>query len=128
MAAKAMYGSLITAKSKTAEMRAQAIKLNRIYFIGDRGKKLDELEEELGLKDEEVCFLGDDIVDIPVMRRVGFAVAPADAREEAKAVAHYITEAGGKGVIREAGQFILDAQGKWQAGADKMLSMYKQLK
>jgi 3-deoxy-D-manno-octulosonate 8-phosphate phosphatase (KDO 8-P phosphatase) len=83
--------------------------------------KLDEFEKETGLKDEEVCYVGDEMIDLGVMRRVGFSVAPGDASVQAKEDADYVTRrGGGKGVVRELAQFILTAQGKWQAVAERL--------
>jgi 3-deoxy-D-manno-octulosonate 8-phosphate phosphatase (KDO 8-P phosphatase) len=83
--------------------------------------KLDEFEKETGLKDEDVCYVGDEMIDLGVMRRAGFSVAPGDASAQAKADADFVTKAGGgKGVVRELAQFILQAQGKWPAVVDKL--------
>lgn len=83
--------------------------------------KLDEFEKETGLKDEDVCYVGDEMIDLGVMRRAGFSVAPGDASAQAREDADYITKAGGgKGVVRELAQFILTAQGKWAAVAEKL--------
>jgi len=83
--------------------------------------KLDEFEKETGLKDEDICYVGDEMIDLGVMRRAGFSVAPGDASAQAKEDAHYVTKAGGgKGVVRELAQFILQAQGKWAAVVDKL--------
>lgn len=76
--------------------------------------KLDEFEQETGMKDEDLCYVGDEMIDLGVMKRVGFAVSPLEGAKEAKEAAHYITEAGaGKGVVRELAELILRAQGKW---------------
>jgi 3-deoxy-D-manno-octulosonate 8-phosphate phosphatase (KDO 8-P phosphatase) len=78
---------------------------------------------EEGLPDEEVCYVGDDVVDIPLLRRAGLAVAVADAVEEVKTCAHYVTRReGGRGAVREVVELILKAQGKW----DEMMSRYTQ--
>lgn len=83
--------------------------------------KLDEFEKESGLKDEELCYAGDEMIDLGVMKRVGFSVAPCDGATEAREVADYITRAGGgKGVVREVAEFILKAQGKWEAAIEKI--------
>jgi len=86
--------------------------------------KLDgyrELTEEMGVSDEEVCFVGDDLVDIPVLDRVGLPIVVADAIEEAKRRALYITKSpGGRGAVREVCELILQAQGKW----DEILRRY----
>jgi 3-deoxy-D-manno-octulosonate 8-phosphate phosphatase (KDO 8-P phosphatase) len=83
--------------------------------------KLDEFEKESGLKDEDICYAGDEMIDLGIMKRVGFSVAPADASIEARNVAHYITKAaGGRGVVREVAEFILKAQGKWESIINKI--------
>jgi len=74
-----------------------------------------KLLEKHGLLDAEVCYVGDDLPDVPVMRKAGFPVAVADARPEVKSEAAYVTHApGGKGAAREVAEKILKEQGKWQ--------------
>ena len=69
---------------------------------------------QTGLTWADACFIGDDVVDLGVFRRIGLAIAPADGRPEAKAAAHFITRArGGNGCFREVVEMILKAQGKW---------------
>lgn len=81
-------------------------------------KKLPVLEEilkRLSLSYEHVAFLGDDLVDIPLLRRVGFPMVVADAPEEVKAYAIYITQAkGGEGAVREAVEFLLKLREQWR--------------
>jgi len=68
-----------------------------------------------GLRDEEVCFLGDDIVDLPVLKRVGLAVGVGNGHPLLKRYVHYVTkQPGGQGAVREAIELILQAQGKWK--------------
>jgi 3-deoxy-D-manno-octulosonate 8-phosphate phosphatase (KDO 8-P phosphatase) len=74
------------------------------------------------LEDYVIAYLGDDYQDLPVLRRVGLAVAPANAQEEVKQACHIVTErAGGRGAVREALDFILRAQGKW----DEIMTRYR---
>jgi len=77
--------------------------------------KLAAMEELLnGLTPEQVCYVGDDLPDVPVLRAAGLAACPADAVSEVKDVAHFITNTpGGRGVIREIIEVILKAQGRW---------------
>jgi 3-deoxy-D-manno-octulosonate 8-phosphate phosphatase (KDO 8-P phosphatase) len=83
--------------------------------------KLDEFEKESGFKDEDLCYVGDEMIDLGVMKRVGFSAAPSDGAVEARKVADYITQVGGgKGVVREIAEFILRAQGKWEEVIEKM--------
>lgn len=67
-----------------------------------------------GLRDEEVCYVGDDIVDLPILRRVGLAVGVRDGHPLLRRHAHYVTKRpGGRGAIREVLELLLAAQGKW---------------
>jgi len=69
---------------------------------------------EQGLEPAAVCCMGDDLPDLPLLRLSGAAVAVADACAEAKAAAHHVTSAsGGRGAVREAVEWILQAQGRW---------------
>ncbi len=94
---------------------------DKIWGTSAKVGKLDEFEKESGFKDEDLSYVGDEMIDLGVMKRVGFSVAPSDGAIEAKAIAHHITLAGGgKGVVRETAEFILKAQGKWNAVIDKI--------
>ena len=76
---------------------------------------LEEIRKAAGIAPEEIAYAGDDLTDVVVMRRVGLAIAPANAREEVKRAAHYVTAAsGGRGAIREVAEMLLQAQGRWQ--------------
>jgi len=80
----------------------------------------EEICRQAGAADEEVAYIGDDLPDVPLLRRVGLAVAVADARPEVKQHAHYTTAApGGRGAIRETIELIMKSQGLWQAVLDK---------
>lgn len=80
--------------------------------------KLEDFEEvltEAKVSLEQTAFVGDDVTDVPLMLRVGFAVAVADAVPETKHVAHFTTQSkGGAGAVREVTDLILQAQGKWE--------------
>ena len=74
-----------------------------------------EIKEKSGATDAQVCYIGDDLPDTPIMLRAGFAVAPANAAPEVKKIADYVTKAaGGYGAVREIIELILKAQGKWE--------------
>lgn len=69
---------------------------------------------DLGMRDEEVAYVGDDVVDLPVLRRVGLAVTVADAVEDVKPYVHYVTQrCGGRGAVREVCDLILKQSGRW---------------
>jgi 3-deoxy-D-manno-octulosonate 8-phosphate phosphatase (KDO 8-P phosphatase) len=75
---------------------------------------LEEILKDAGVDKDDVAYVGDDLTDIVCMRRVGFAVATANARPEVKRAAHYITEVpGGSSAIREVVELILEAKGLW---------------
>lgn len=105
--------------------RAKELKLDKLYFsITDKAAKLDELVKEMGISYDEVGYLGCEVYDIPIMRKVGFGVATADARDEVKALAAYITtNQGGRGAMREVCEFILSAMGKWDEWVGKVTKM-----
>ena len=100
----------------TAE-RAKQVKMTYVYQ--GHIEKIPVLEEILaksGITPEETAYTGDDLTDVVVMRRVGFAIATANARPEVKRAAHYVTTAaGGQGAIREVAELLLQAQGRWSA-------------
>jgi len=73
-----------------------------------------EVAGDLGLELDQVCFIGDDLPDLPVMQSMGLAIAVADACDEVRTAAHHVTGlAGGQGAVREAIEFILKAKGLW---------------
>lgn len=96
-------------------------------FLGVRGKLkvFREFCERNGLQPDEVAYFGDDIPDTQVLRACGLGIAPADAAEEAKAAADYVTKLpGGRGCIREGIEMILKAQGKWTFDEDRYDQIY----
>jgi 3-deoxy-D-manno-octulosonate 8-phosphate phosphatase (KDO 8-P phosphatase) len=79
--------------------------------------------KEAGLKASEACFVGDDVIDLPAMRKCGLAIAVKNARPEVKAEAHWTTShAGGDGAARDAIEYILKAQGKWKQAVEDYVS------
>lgn len=80
--------------------------------------KLDSYEEikrRTGLADHQIAFMGDDVIDVPVLRRVGFSAAPADALTDVLAVVDYVAQArGGWGAVRELCDLLLKGRGVWQ--------------
>jgi 3-deoxy-D-manno-octulosonate 8-phosphate phosphatase (KDO 8-P phosphatase) len=83
---------------------------------------LQEILADAAIDSSEVAYIGDDFTDVVVMRRVGLAVATANARPEVKAVAHHVTQVpGGEGAVREVVELLLKAQGRW----DEILRHYE---
>jgi len=105
--------------------RARELKLDKNYYkVKNKWAKIEELKQELGIGDENVGFIGCELTDLDAMKRAGFAVATADAVDEAKAIADYVTQApGGKGPIREVCEFILRSMGKWEEWVEKVTKM-----
>lgn len=97
--------------------RASQVKMTYVYQgHTEKIPIIEEILKDCDLKPEEIAYVGDDLTDIVVFRRVGFSVAPANAREEVKRAAHLVVPAvGGSGAIRDTIEFLLKAQGKWQA-------------
>ncbi len=82
--------------------------------VRDKAAALQTIRARTGLEPGQMAFVGDDLVDLPLMRLVGLAVAVADAAAEVRAAAHFVTEApGGRGAVREVCQRLLTVQGRW---------------
>jgi 3-deoxy-D-manno-octulosonate 8-phosphate phosphatase (KDO 8-P phosphatase) len=112
-----IYTFIISGRfSKVTLKRARELKITKVYQnAGDKFKIYEKLKKKFKLKDDEICCIGDDIPDLPVMTRVGFACAVANAQEDVKRKAHYITEhSGGNGAVREVVNIILKSQDKWR--------------
>lgn len=107
---------LITGR-KSAAVDARARELDVDFVRQDAFEKLpayEEIKRAASLTDAEVAFIGDDVTDLPVLRRVGLAVAVSTAHPEAKRAAHYLTRSpGGHGAVREVCDLLLRAQGKY---------------
>ncbi len=102
-------------ESLAMRYRFENLGVQHIYMRAkDKVARLEELIEATGIPAEAMAYIGDDVPDVPVMRRVGLAVAPADAVPEVKAVAHYISPYdGGYGVVRDLIEQTMKAQGVW---------------
>jgi 3-deoxy-D-manno-octulosonate 8-phosphate phosphatase (KDO 8-P phosphatase) len=110
--------------SMPVSRRAKELEIS--YVLQDCHVKLPALEQllrETGLKVENVAYVGDDLMDLPPMRRVGFRVAVANAVDELKAHADYVTtRAGGDGAVREVIEYILKNSGRWDGLMDRYLA------
>ncbi len=107
--------------SPVVEHRAKDLGVTEVYQgIWNKADTLEEILKKRRLSASQVACMGDDVVDVPLLRRVGFAAAVADAPEYVKEAAHYVTEkSGGRGAVREVCDLILQAQGKWPDLAGK---------
>ena len=111
-----LKSGVISGRSSDALSR-RAAELGIEFVRQGDPEKIAAFEDVLrlaGVDEDEVAFVGDDLTDIPIMRRVELAVAVADAVEETRSVAHYVTRArGGRGAVREVIEIILRSQGRW---------------
>jgi len=117
--------AVITARSsKIVAERMASLGIKYVYQgEKDKGGRLMTLIEELGLEREQVAYVGDDVIDLPAMIKVGLPVAVADARPEVKQHADWTTEgSGGLGAVREVCELIMKAQGKFDARIEAYLS------
>ena len=109
-------GWISSRPSSATKLRAVELKID--FLVQQKKSKVAAVERVLtraGFRWAQVCYVGDDIVDLDVMRRAGLAIAVINAVDEAKAAAHYVTRnAGGHGAVREVAEMILKAQSKWQ--------------
>jgi 3-deoxy-D-manno-octulosonate 8-phosphate phosphatase (KDO 8-P phosphatase) len=95
--------------------RAKDLKIDKTYVgVYPKLSAYEDMLKEFMVQDEEVCFIGDDLADLCIMDRCGFAVAVANAVFEVKRIADHVTvKSGGRGAVREAIELILQAQGHW---------------
>ncbi len=107
---------IVTSRASAAvERRAAELGLTKVYQgVGDKGRVFAEILEEFRLSSEEVAYVGDDWVDLPILKRAGLSVVPADAAQPLSDHVHMVTSLpGGKGAVREVCDLILRAKGLW---------------
>ncbi|MBI4313427.1 MAG: HAD hydrolase family protein [Candidatus Omnitrophica bacterium] len=116
--------AIITAeRSQVVTRRARAMKIAWVaQYARNKRKAYDRLKVHFQLLDEDICFIGDDLLDLPVLKRVGLSVATANAVPEAHQIADYIThKPGGRGAVREVVEMILKTQGRWVGLVEELL-------
>lgn len=109
--------------ARATEVRAEQLGIGLVIQKSlDKREALKHIQTQTGVREEEIAYMGDDLIDLPVLRRVGYPIAPANARPEVKAVAELVTKArGGHGAVREAAESILRAQGRWSGLVEQYL-------
>jgi len=115
-------GILTGRNSESVAVRAKELGME-IIEQGSLNKleTYQKIRETIQLEDSHIAYMGDDLQDLPVLRRVGFAVGVANAQEDIKKFCHLVTgREGGHGAVREALEFIIRAQGKW----DQIMARY----
>ena len=110
-------------ESQALDVRAKQVGMTYVYQGHiEKVPILEEIIQRSGFAPEQIAYAGDDLTDVPILRRAGLAFAPANARPEVKRCAHHITAAaGGDGAIREIAEILLQAQGHW----DGLLKKYE---
>jgi len=117
-------GLITRRSSETVALRARDLKIDHVHQgIQDKAGVFRQILEKEEITAAEAAFVGDDVIDLPVMRRCGLAIAVKNARPEVKSEAHWITaHAGGDGAARDAVEYILKAQGKWKKVVEDYIS------
>lgn len=110
-------GFLSGRSSRAVEMRAKELTISFLFQgIGDKIKVYEKLLRDTQRVPEEVSFMGDDFIDVPLLKKVGFSISVSNGHPLVQKEVDYITRAaGGRGAVREVSELILKAKGKWDA-------------
>ncbi len=102
---------------RASEARLRDLRISRTAFARrDKVEAFEEMRRTLGLADEEVGYMGDDVNDLPLLGRVGLSACPADARPEVRRAVDFVARSpGGRGAVRELCELVLRAKGLWKA-------------
>ncbi|QCU89612.1 KdsC family phosphatase [Thiomicrorhabdus sediminis] len=116
-------GIITGRKSQLVAKRMQDLKVKHVYQgVPDKLPTFSKLVEELGLSLDEIAYVGDDILDLPILLRVGLGVAPKNADAEVVSRVDYISKfEGGQGCVREVCEILMRSQGSWQQHMDFFL-------
>jgi 3-deoxy-D-manno-octulosonate 8-phosphate phosphatase (KDO 8-P phosphatase) len=114
--------------SETVALRARDLRIEHIYQgQQDKAAAFYEILEKTGLQADQACYVGDDVIDLPVMRLCGLAIAVKNSREEVIRESHYVTpHEGGKGAVRDAIEYVLREQGSLQRVIDEYIESRSQ--
>ncbi len=117
-------GIITGRNSPMVEKRANELKINEVFQ--GKNKKIESyqhIKEKYNLKDEEILYIGDDLIDIPILKKVGFPVSVHDAPEIVKKYCIYITKKrGGEGAVRETVEFLLKLQNRYEDIIEEFLN------
>jgi YrbI family 3-deoxy-D-manno-octulosonate 8-phosphate phosphatase len=110
------FGIITSRNSHIVKLRSTELGIDVVrQGFAEKLPAAREVIADLGVPASAVCYIGDDLPDVPVMRSVGLGIAVADAASEVQAAAGYVTQhPGGHGAVREAVEMILKAQGRWE--------------
>lgn len=109
------FGILTARTSQIVRLRAAELDIHPVLQgVQSKGDAIHEVATQWGLTPEQICYIGDDLSDLPVFRRVGLAVAVGDGVRELQQAADFVTkQSGGRGAVRELIELMLQAQGRW---------------
>jgi 3-deoxy-D-manno-octulosonate 8-phosphate phosphatase (KDO 8-P phosphatase) len=118
-----IFGIVSGREARVVSERAAELYITEVHQgIRDKVECVEAMLSRLDLPLERVAFVGDDLADVAVMKKVGFAAAPSDAIPEARDVAHFVTDRpGGDGAVREVVDLVLRASGKWDQVVERFL-------
>lgn len=127
-AAGLLIGILTGRDSEAVRKRAKELDIDEVQQGAmDKEKGLEAILQRYGLKDEEIAYVGDDLLDIPILKRAGLSICVANGVEEVKKVSHYVTQRrGGEGAVREAVEMILEGKGKKEEATLSLLKWAKE--
>lgn len=119
------FGLITSRSSRIVQQRATELDITIVrQGVEDKLSVAKEIMQELGIESHQVCYVGDDLPDIPLLRGVGLGVATADAAPEARDAAHYTAKTpGGNGVLREIIEMILKRQKRWEGLIHKYVAV-----
>ena len=112
-----LTGIISGLESKSLKKRAEVLELDEIHTnVSKKLETYEKIKKKRNLEDEQVAFIGDDVIDIPIMIRCGLSVAVADAHPEVRKIAHLVTRCnGGQGAVREFIDYLLKTQDHWKS-------------
>ncbi|HSL20519.1 MAG TPA: HAD-IIIA family hydrolase [Vicinamibacterales bacterium] len=116
---------LISARPSDATLqRATQLEFDFVHQSpASKQSAYEAVRRAAGVEDAAIAYMGDDLIDLPLLRRVGLAAAPADAVEEVRKAAHWVSSRpGGRGAVREFVELVLKAQGRWEATLEDYLA------
>jgi len=118
-----LVGLLSARLAQATSVRATQLGISIVVQgAGDKLAGYQQILADQGLTDEQVGYMGDDLQDLPVLRRAGFSAAPADAAPEVRAAVHWVSASGGgRGAARECVEHVLRAQGLWRSAVAEFL-------
>lgn len=122
-------GFITSRTSEVVQKRSEELKIHYLFQgVKNKLSKLIEISSSENIPLEEICYIGDDIGDIPILKRVGFAATTCDAPEEVKSFVNYVSKnKGGMEAVRDIIQYILIAQNKWTETIESMIGEWERI-